>query len=712
MADVITRFKLETTQFDSKLRDAAKGLKEYTHQAELGGKSFTNFSQKSIEAARSLGTIASGANNAKDKVKDLVGAYNDAANAYNKLSQEQQQSDFGKALSQSIGQLSDRVKEAKRDLYDLNDAVEKVKSSGGLFGEGGLTGMMQVMGGNLLAQGITMLGSELAGTISQSIELARQGEGVRMAFERLNKPGLLDNLKEATHGTVSELELMKAAVKFDDFKLPVEELGTLLEFAQKKAKDTGQSVDYMVDSIVTGLGRKSLMILDNLGLSAAQIKDKMKEGGDMTKAVAEIIKEQMSEAGEYVETAADRAARAAADAQNQMEELGRTAMPVAEEWASVWNEIKTGGMEVLTFVLSPIADSIRSIRELLSQEYTLKIKEDIPNLADGPVGSVFNNTPGSDHKVTALGGYVVVTDKSGKQIGAKHFDSFDGGVVDTWKQTLSTKSGGRSGSKTDPTEKIQSAWDKAFIKSMNTEKLKSEFNHVSVLGMFKDQAKFDPQNILGSKDAWESYKDTITGTVGDISESLSNLSLENWSGEADVEKFFKKLVDDGKKIKSSWGEASSAISGVGSALSSIEDPGAKIAMIVAQGIASVVAAFGDALSEDRSSKSNIWAFLGAAATSTAQMLTMISQIHSATGYAEGGVIKGNHYSGDMEIARVNAGETILTRAQSGVIAGALEGNSLSNLNLTAEVKAERLLFSLNANGRRTGHGELVTAKFR
>ena len=52
------------------------------------------------------------------------------------------------------------------------------------------------------------------------------------------------------------------------------------------------------------------MILDNLGLSAAEIKEKMKDTGDMTKAVGAIIREQMQKAGDYVETAADRATKA------------------------------------------------------------------------------------------------------------------------------------------------------------------------------------------------------------------------------------------------------------------------------------------------------------------------------------------------------------------------------------------------------------------
>ena len=233
MAEVITRFKLETTQYDSKLRDAAKGLKEISHMAELGGKGFKEFTQKQVEAARAFGQVESGANNLKDKVKDLVGSFNDAAKAYNALTKEQQQTDFGKALAESLTTLKGRITEAKQELYSLGEAAEKVKKSGGggLFGEGGLTGMLAVTGGNLIASGLTKIGSEMAETVKQSVDLAKAGEGVRNAFERLNRPGLLDNLKEATHGTVSELELMKAAVKFDDFKLPVEQLGTLLAFA-------------------------------------------------------------------------------------------------------------------------------------------------------------------------------------------------------------------------------------------------------------------------------------------------------------------------------------------------------------------------------------------------------------------------------------------------------------------------------------------------
>lgn len=358
--DVITRFKLETTAYDSKLQQAAKGLSDYTKTATQAKEGFNKFTQSNIEAARALGNISTTSSDAKNKTKELVTAFNEAARAYNKLSDEQKQSDFAKALSNSLTTLQQRIRETKQEMQSLNN---NKGGSGGLFGGGKIDGMLQVFGGNVMTKiaGIGVnLANELGDAVKQGIELAKQGEGVRIAFERLGRGDILDGLREATHGTVTDLELMKAAVKFNDFRLPVEELGTMLAFAQQKAKDTGQSVDYMVDSIVTGLGRKSLMILDNLGLSAAEIKEEMKKTGDMTSAVGEIIRRQMKKAGDYVETAADRAAQANVAMQNKMEELGRKFGPVEEASNQLWTSMKIGILDVIG---GPLATLLNQLTE-------------------------------------------------------------------------------------------------------------------------------------------------------------------------------------------------------------------------------------------------------------------------------------------------------------------------------------------------------------
>lgn len=365
--DVITRFKLETTQYDSKLRDASKSLSEYSRTASNAGNEFDKFTKKNVEAARALGNMSPSATNAKDKVKELVGAFNDVARAYNALTQKQQQSDFGKAMAQSLTQLQQKIRETKQEMHGLS-APGAQGGDGFLSGiSGKMGGMLQVFGGNLMTKGVEMLSclaSEIGDMVNQSVQLAKEGEGIRIAFERLGRGDILDGLRQATHGTVTDIELMKAAVKFNDFKLPVEELGTMLAFAQQKAKDTGQSVDYMVDSIVTGLGRKSLMILDNLGLSAAEIKEEMKKTGDMTTAVGSIIRKQMSEAGDYVETAADKAAQADVELKNSMEELGRTFAPLAEAGSSLWKSLEIGAINLLNKAVRPLIDAMTTAGRL------------------------------------------------------------------------------------------------------------------------------------------------------------------------------------------------------------------------------------------------------------------------------------------------------------------------------------------------------------
>ena len=702
MADVITRFKLETTQFDSKLRDTAKALQDIAHTAQFAGKDFNGFSQKSIEAARALGTVASGATNTKDKLKDLVGSYNDAAKAYNMLSEEAKKGEFGKAMAESLQKLQQDIKQTKDELYGLGEVASG--KGGGLFGGKGFTDMLSVAGGNLLATGFSKITSELADTVQQSIELARSGEGVRLAFERLNKPGLLDNLKESTHGTVSELELMKAAVKFDDFKLPVEQLGTLLAFAQKKAKDTGQSVDYMVDSIVTGLGRKSLMILDNLGLSAAQIKERMAESGDMTKAVADIIKEQMAEAGEYVETAADRAARAAADAQNQMEELGRKAMPVAEEWGKAWNEIKVSGMEVLTYVLTPVAESLKDIREILSGEYELKIKANVPNYADDDGKTVWSGwKPGTDHTVQAPGGYVEGTDKNtGAVIGGQHFDNLnDANAIKDWQKTL-FKTPKTTSSKKNPLDKIAFDTNKAGLAG---EKVKDTMPSLKSL--------FDQSQMDASADAWKNYKDVVTESIGDIGDSMNDIT--KWTKNFDPYKEkLREITERQKQLQMAQDMAAQAANNFGAALAAIDDPAAKAAGTVISAIANIALGFGQAVAS--AGKMGPWAWLAYVAAGTAALATTISTVHSLTGYAEGGMIKGNSYSGDniggmvdgSQFVGLNAGELVLNRAQQANLAQSLQGNGGQTVRVVGKLAGKDLFICAENWAKSAGKGEFVT----
>lgn len=157
---------------------------------------------------------------------------------------------------------------------------------------------------------------------AESMDLATSADGVLHAFDQLGREDLLPGLRKATKGTVSDLQLMTSLLQARDFRIPLDEMGKFLAFAQLKAQQTGQSVDYMVNSIVTGLGRQSLMILDNLGLSASEIREKVAETGDFMQGVAAIVDKQLQQSGQYV-SAADQVAAADVKMQNAKLKLGK-----------------------------------------------------------------------------------------------------------------------------------------------------------------------------------------------------------------------------------------------------------------------------------------------------------------------------------------------------------------------------------------------------
>lgn len=107
----------------------------------------------------------------------------------------------------------------------------------------------------------------------ESAKIAAEANQISNALDSMAKETgtsaneIVAALKKASGGTVSELDLMKSASKAALFNLPMDQLGRLMEIARASATATGESVQFMFDSIVTGIARGSPMILDNLGLT-------------------------------------------------------------------------------------------------------------------------------------------------------------------------------------------------------------------------------------------------------------------------------------------------------------------------------------------------------------------------------------------------------------------------------------------------------------
>lgn len=203
--------------------------------------------------------------------------------------------------------------------------------------------------------GIGLGTAALVGFGKEAVMVAAKAEGVQTAFNRLNKPGLLDNLRKATRGTVSDLELMQVTIRAKNFKIPLDTLAKGLEFATNRAIQSGQSVDYLVNSIVDGIGRKSSLVLDNLGISASELQEELKKTGDFGKAAGVIMERGLSEAGEVADTTLTKIQRLNAEWENLKKETGSALIDIADFFDSIDKSItKTFDQSEYVFLLRRI----------------------------------------------------------------------------------------------------------------------------------------------------------------------------------------------------------------------------------------------------------------------------------------------------------------------------------------------------------------------
>lgn len=317
-----------------------KNTKEYKNMAEqyrATSKEIRSTTKDISEQTQKLNVLDMSMNQLRKQQKMLQRELDDTVQSLNPAAYA--------ALEQKLKDVSGRMAELRQNAKGFKELASSDDVNSVFFG-------------NLATKVVEFFGQQagklqefVAESAKAGVEMAAQADGVIKAFKDMDDPNLLDNLRKATKGTVNDVQLMTAAVQAKDFRIPLEDLGKYLQFAQLKAQQTGQSVDYMTNSIVTGLGRKSPMILDNLGISAAEISEKTKETGDFMKAVAKIVDTQLAEAGDTYISAADKAARKTAEWENAQRRLGEQLLPLTESYEDFFAEAKVGIINLISWLV-------------------------------------------------------------------------------------------------------------------------------------------------------------------------------------------------------------------------------------------------------------------------------------------------------------------------------------------------------------------------
>jgi len=286
-----------------------------------------------------------------------------------------------------VAEYTVKVDKALKDLNKLAARVDKVDDERKKVQNGfkdmstGLNSAFKKLGATIAA---TFALDRIVDFGKEAVKLASQMDGVERAFRRIggaNSDQLLQGLRNATRGTVSDLQLMQKAVQASNFKIPLESLARLFKFAQARARETGESVEYLTNSIVLGIGRKSPLILDNLGISAVELRARLKgvgieaaNVGDIAEIIGDIAEEELAKMGDQSDTTADKMEQLAASTENLKAALGslitETAEPALDFFTKLSTAISNDITEFSRFKESLKGESGLSLLNKLTEETT------------------------------------------------------------------------------------------------------------------------------------------------------------------------------------------------------------------------------------------------------------------------------------------------------------------------------------------------------
>ena len=139
---------------------------------------------------------------------------------------------------------------------------------------GTAAGGIGAMGKAFAVAGIVAFGAQVAGATLELAKMGAQSLALKSSFDQVqggaaNATAILESLRSASRGMISDYDLMLSANKAALLGVAdtAEEMSGLLQIASVRGRAMGISATQAFNDIVTGLGRMSPLILDNLGIT-------------------------------------------------------------------------------------------------------------------------------------------------------------------------------------------------------------------------------------------------------------------------------------------------------------------------------------------------------------------------------------------------------------------------------------------------------------
>jgi hypothetical protein len=272
----------------------------------------------------------------------------------------------------ALAQMTPNTIEAHRATTQLSGAQKALQKelSGGAgmaqqFGDAMKSSLMGIVGPAALAAGAI----KLVGEAGELVKLGAQAEQTRVRFDQLAKQAhttgdaMLASLRQASAGTISDTNLELAMMKANllGVATSADQLGPLLAIARDRAQQMGISTAFAFDSLVTGLGRGSRLILDNIGVMVKEGEVNAAYARSVGKTVAQLTDQEKKQAlvNEVVRQGNETMAATGGAVESNVAKL--------ERLSATWENLKAAIGGGLADVAGPLADDIGKIAGSLQE---------------------------------------------------------------------------------------------------------------------------------------------------------------------------------------------------------------------------------------------------------------------------------------------------------------------------------------------------------
>ena len=128
MADNILRLKVDSQEYDNKIKRAAEGIQRYAQKCREAGGTLEFLDDGVLSFVQALGKMDTVSTSTKQQVRELSNALTTLTMTYRGLTDEEKASPFGQELAKGIQQLTERAGQARDAMEDVERSIKGAAS--------------------------------------------------------------------------------------------------------------------------------------------------------------------------------------------------------------------------------------------------------------------------------------------------------------------------------------------------------------------------------------------------------------------------------------------------------------------------------------------------------------------------------------------------------------------------------------------------------